>query len=66
MLSTNISEKGECKVEEAPPDSGRHEIRVERAELDAMKTTSPDIGPVADIGVQAAVEFLTADKVIVS
>ncbi|GMN47195.1 hypothetical protein TIFTF001_016366 [Ficus carica] len=33
---------------------------------DAMKTTSPDIGWVADIGVQAAMEFLTADKVIVS
>ncbi|GMN23400.1 hypothetical protein TIFTF001_045768 [Ficus carica] len=30
------------------------------------QTTSPDIGSVADIGVQAVMEFLTADKVIVS
>ena len=66
MLSANISEKGECKAEEAPPDSGIHEISAERAELDAMKTSSPDIGSVADIGVQAAMEFLTTDKVIVS
>ena len=65
LLYANISEKGEGKAEEAPPDIGTHEINAEMAELDAMKTTSPDIGSVADIGVQAAMEFLTADKVIV-
>ncbi|GMN45098.1 hypothetical protein TIFTF001_014288 [Ficus carica] len=67
MLSANIIEKGEEKgAEPAPPVSSIHEINAERAELDAMKTTSPDIGSVVDIGVQAAMEFLTADKVIVS
>ncbi|GMN70236.1 hypothetical protein TIFTF001_039280 [Ficus carica] len=60
------SEKGEGKAEPAPPVSSGHEINAERDDLDAMKTTSPDIGSVADIGVQAAMEFLTADKVIVS
>ncbi|GMN18812.1 hypothetical protein TIFTF001_045068 [Ficus carica] len=66
MLSANIIEKGEGKAEPAPSVSSIHEINAERAELDAIKTTSPDIGSVADIGVQAAMEFLTADKVIVS
>ena len=66
MLYANISEKGESKAEKAPADIGTNEINAEMAELDAMKTTSPDIGSVADIGVQAAMEFLTADKVIVS
>ncbi|GMN53257.1 hypothetical protein TIFTF001_022396 [Ficus carica] len=65
-LSTDKSEKGEGKAEPASPVSSGHEIDAERDELDAMKTTSPDIGSVADIGVQAAMEFLTADKVIVS
>ncbi|GMN64888.1 hypothetical protein TIFTF001_033955 [Ficus carica] len=66
MLSANIIEKGEGKAEPAPPVSSVHEINAERAELDAMKTTSPDLGSVADIGVREAMEFLTADKVIVS
>ncbi|GMN47409.1 hypothetical protein TIFTF001_016585 [Ficus carica] len=66
LLSADKSEKGEGKAEPAPPVSSGHEINAERDELDAMKTTSPDIGSVADIGVQAAMEFLTADKVIVS
>ncbi|GMN37616.1 hypothetical protein TIFTF001_042659 [Ficus carica] len=66
MLSANIIEKGEGKAESTPPVSSIHEINAERAELDVMMTTSPDIGSVADIGVQAAMEFLTADKVIVS
>ncbi|GMN59529.1 hypothetical protein TIFTF001_028618 [Ficus carica] len=65
-LSADKSEKGEGKAEPAPPVSSGHEINAERDELDAMKTTSPDIGSVADIGVQAAMEFLNADKVIVS
>ncbi|GMN57923.1 hypothetical protein TIFTF001_027023 [Ficus carica] len=66
MLSANIIEKGEGKAEPAPPVSSIHEINAERAELDAMKTTSLDIGSLADIGVQPAMEFLTADKMIVS
>ncbi|GMN20625.1 hypothetical protein TIFTF001_047140 [Ficus carica] len=66
LLSANKSEKGEGKAKSAPPVSSGHEINAERDELDAMKTTSPDIGSVADIGVQAAMEFLTADEVIVS
>ncbi|GMN62588.1 hypothetical protein TIFTF001_031671 [Ficus carica] len=66
LLSANKSEKGEGKAEPAPPLSSGHEINAERDELDAIKTISPDIGSVADIGVQAAMEFLTADKVIVS
>ncbi|GMN62057.1 hypothetical protein TIFTF001_031140, partial [Ficus carica] len=48
MLSVNIIENGECKAEPAPPVSSIHEIYAERAELDAMKTTSPDIGSVAN------------------
>ncbi|GMN48444.1 hypothetical protein TIFTF001_017613 [Ficus carica] len=66
LLFANKSEKGEGKADSAPPVSSGHEINAERDELDARKTTSPDIGSVADIGVQAAMEFLTADKVIVS
>ncbi|GMN67357.1 hypothetical protein TIFTF001_036418 [Ficus carica] len=66
MLSANIIEKGEGKAEPALPVSSIHEINAERVELDAMKTTSPDIGSVAHIGVQTAMEFLTADKVILS
>ncbi|GMN67790.1 hypothetical protein TIFTF001_036848 [Ficus carica] len=65
-FQTEGEEKGEGKAEPAPPVSSIHEINAERAELDAMMTTSPNIGSVADIGVQAAMEFLTADKVIVS
>ncbi|GMN27798.1 hypothetical protein TIFTF001_041080 [Ficus carica] len=65
-LSADKSEKGEGKAEPALPVSNGHEINAERDELDAMMTTSPDIGSMADIGVQAAMEFLTADKVIVS
>ncbi|GMN69701.1 hypothetical protein TIFTF001_038748 [Ficus carica] len=65
MLSANIIEKGEekeeGKAEPASPVSSIHEINAERAELDAMKTTSPDISSVADIGVQEAMEFLTAN-----
>ncbi|GMN68599.1 hypothetical protein TIFTF001_037655 [Ficus carica] len=62
MLSANIIEKREGKAEPAPPVSSIHEINTERVELDAIKTTSPDIGSVADIGVQAVMEFLTTDK----
>ncbi|GMN46263.1 hypothetical protein TIFTF001_015443 [Ficus carica] len=66
MLSANIVEKGEGKAEKSPPDRAQREINDEMAKFDAMKTTSPDIGSVADIGVQAAMKFLTADKVVVS
>ena len=62
MLSASISEKEEGKAEEAPPDSGHRELNDENAGFDAMKTTSPNIGSVVDIGVQAAMEFLTADN----
>ncbi|GMN68129.1 hypothetical protein TIFTF001_037203 [Ficus carica] len=67
MLFANIVEKGEGKAEKSSlPDRAQREINDEMAEFDAMKTTSPDIGSVADIGVQAAMEFQTADKVVVS
>ncbi|GMN22377.1 hypothetical protein TIFTF001_045644 [Ficus carica] len=66
MLSTNIIEKEQGKAHTTPHVSSSQEINVQRAESDAFKTTSPDIGAIADIGVQAAMEFLTADKVISS
>ncbi|GMN60031.1 hypothetical protein TIFTF001_029125 [Ficus carica] len=60
--------------------SSSPETKVQTPESDALKSTPPhigtasqydvildsDLGPVADMGVQAAMEFLTANKVIVS
>ena len=64
MLSANMSKKGQDQAQSAPYVSSSQEINVQRAESEAFKTTSPDIGAVADIGVQAIMEFLTADKVL--
>ncbi|GMN31625.1 hypothetical protein TIFTF001_041615 [Ficus carica] len=80
LLSDNINEKGQGKAHTAYHVSSRQKINVQTDESDALKTTSndlstgsqddvfidSDIGVVADMGVQAAMEFLTADKVIVS
>ncbi|GMN31156.1 hypothetical protein TIFTF001_041559, partial [Ficus carica] len=66
MLSTNMIEKGQGKAQTAPHVSSSREINAQRAESDVLQITSPDICAVADMGVQAAMEFLTADKVIVS
>ncbi|GMN45108.1 hypothetical protein TIFTF001_014304 [Ficus carica] len=80
MLSANMIEKGQGKAYTAHHVSSSQNINVQTAESDALKTTSPDIGTgsqddvfidsdiyaVADMGVQTAMEFLTADKVIVS
>ncbi|GMN70094.1 hypothetical protein TIFTF001_039139 [Ficus carica] len=80
MLSANIFKTGQGKAHTADHVSSSQNINVHTAESDALKTTSPnigtgsqddvfidsDIGAVADMGVQAAMEFLTADKVIVS
>ncbi|GMN34241.1 hypothetical protein TIFTF001_046787 [Ficus carica] len=66
MLSANMIRKGQGKVQTAPHVSSSQKINVQRAESDAFKTTSPDIGAVADMGVKAAMEFLTTDKVISS
>ncbi|GMN66378.1 hypothetical protein TIFTF001_035441 [Ficus carica] len=80
MLAANISEKGQGKAHTAFHVSSSQKTKVHTAESDALKTTSPrigtgsqdavifdsDIGAATDMGVQAAMEFLTADKVIVS
>ncbi|GMN61248.1 hypothetical protein TIFTF001_030401 [Ficus carica] len=66
MLSTNMIEKGQGKAQTVPHVSSSQEINVQRAESDTFNTTSPDIGAVADMGVQAAMEFLTANKVMSS
>ncbi|GMN64857.1 hypothetical protein TIFTF001_033908 [Ficus carica] len=80
MLSDNMIEKGQRKAHTAYHVSSSQKINVETAKSDALKTTSPnigidsqddvfidsDIGAVADMGVQAAMEFLTGEKVIVS
>ncbi|GMN67344.1 hypothetical protein TIFTF001_039341 [Ficus carica] len=66
MLSANMIEKGQGKAQTALHVSNSQEINVQRVESDAFKTTSPDIGVVADMGVQAAMEFLIADKVMSS
>ncbi|GMN59508.1 hypothetical protein TIFTF001_028602 [Ficus carica] len=66
MLSANMIEKTQGKAQTAPHVSSSQEFNVSRAESDVLQTTSPDIGAVTDMGVQAAMEFLTADKVIIS
>ncbi|GMN39685.1 hypothetical protein TIFTF001_008906 [Ficus carica] len=80
LLSDNMNEKGQGKAHTAYHVSSRQKINVQTYESDALKTTSNDlgsgsqddvfvdfdIGAVADMGVQAAMEFLTVDKVIVS
>ncbi|GMN53222.1 hypothetical protein TIFTF001_022358 [Ficus carica] len=80
LLSDNMIEKGQGKAHTAYHVSSRQKINVQTDESDALKTTSndigtgsqddvfidSDIGAVADMGVQAAMEFLTANKVIVS
>ncbi|GMN48652.1 hypothetical protein TIFTF001_017819 [Ficus carica] len=60
------AEQRQGKAQTAPHVSSSQEFNVQKAESDVLQTTSPDIGVVADMGVQAAMEFLTADKVIVS
>nr|GMN70494.1 hypothetical protein TIFTF001_039536 [Ficus carica]GMN70496.1 hypothetical protein TIFTF001_039538 [Ficus carica] len=73
-------QKGQGKAHTVYHVSSRQKINVPTDESDALKTTSndlgsgsqddvfinSDIGAVADMGVQTAMEFLTADKVIVS
>ncbi|GMN32041.1 hypothetical protein TIFTF001_050777 [Ficus carica] len=80
LLSDNMNEKGQGKAHTAYHVSSRQKINVQTDESDALKTTSndigtgsqddvfidSDIGAVADMGVQAAMEFLIVDKVIVS
>ncbi|GMN21723.1 hypothetical protein TIFTF001_040096 [Ficus carica] len=72
--------KGQGEAHTSFHFSSSPETKVHTPESDALKTTPPhigtgsqydvildsDLGPVADMGVQAAMEFLTANKVIVS
>ncbi|GMN23196.1 hypothetical protein TIFTF001_040417 [Ficus carica] len=72
--------KGQGEAHTSFHFSSSPEAKVQTPESDALKTTPPHIGtgsqydvildsalgPVADMGVQAAMEFLTANKVIVS
>ena len=78
LLSDNMNEKGQGKAYMADHVSSQQKINVQTDESDALKTTSndigtgpqddvlidPNIGVIADMGVQAAMDFLTADKVI--
>ena len=80
LLSDNMIEKRQGNVHSAYHVSSRQKINVQTDESDVLKSTcndisidsqddvfiNSDIGAVADMGVQAAMEFLTADKVIVS
>ena len=80
MLAANVSGKGQGEAHTSFHFSSSPETKVQTPESDALKTTPPHIGtgsqydvildsalgPVADMGVQAAMEFLTANKVIVS
>ncbi|GMN28881.1 hypothetical protein TIFTF001_046275, partial [Ficus carica] len=72
--------KGQGEAHTSFHFSSSPETKVQTPKSDALKTTPPHIGtgsqydvildsalgPVADMGVQAAMEFLTANKVIVS
>ena len=80
MLAATVYEKGQGEAHTSFHFSNSPKTKVHTPEPDALKTTPPhtgtglqddvlldsDIGNVADMGVQAAMEFLTADKVIVS
>ena len=80
MLAANVSEKGQGEPHTSFHFSSSPMTKVQTPESDALKTTPPHIGPgpqddvildsalgpIADMGVQAAMEFLTANKVIVS
>ncbi|WP_163014104.1 hypothetical protein, partial [Streptomyces sp. S1] len=77
MLAANFSEKGKGKAHTEEFVSSRQKPQVHTADNYELKPTSPhigteddvmfdsDVGAVADMGVQAAMEFLTAEKVIV-
>ncbi|GMN48635.1 hypothetical protein TIFTF001_017818 [Ficus carica] len=76
LLSNNMNKKGQGKAPAAYLVSSRQKMNVQTDESDALKTTSnvlgsgsqddkfidSNIGAVADMGVQAAMEFFTADK----
>ncbi|GMN58465.1 hypothetical protein TIFTF001_027553 [Ficus carica] len=80
MLTDNMSQQGQGKAQSGTPVTSRQPMDVPTNESDALKTTSDDnatgmqdevlidssIGAAADIGVQAAMEFLTGETVIVS
>ncbi|GMN71007.1 hypothetical protein TIFTF001_053336, partial [Ficus carica] len=80
MLTDNMSQQGQGKAQPGTSVTSRQPMDVPTNESDALKTTSDDIatslqdevlidssiGAAADIGVQAAMEFLTGETVIVS
>ena len=80
MLTDNMSQQGQGKAQPGTPVTSRQPMDVPTNESDALKTNFNDIatglhdevlidsfiGAAADIGVQAAMEFLTGDKVIAS
>ena len=80
MLTKNMSQQGQGKAQPGTPVTSRQPMDVPTNESDALKTTSDDIatglqdevlidsslGAAADIGVQAAMEFLTGETVIVA
>ncbi|GMN21260.1 hypothetical protein TIFTF001_050111 [Ficus carica] len=76
MLTDNMNQQGQGKAQLRTPVTSRQAINLPTNESDTLKTTSndiatgsqnevlieSDIGAAADIGVQAAMEFLTGDK----
>ena len=80
MLTNNVTQQGQGKAEPGIPVTSSHPSAVPTHEADEVKNAfddiatdlhddvfiESDIGAAADIGVQAAMEFLTGDKVIAS
>ena len=80
MLTDNMRQQGQGKAEPGTPVTSSQPLDVPTHESDALKNASDDIatglhdevlidsdiGAAADIGVQAAMEFLTGEKVIAS
>ena len=78
MLNENVRQQGQGNAEPRTPLTSSQPFDVSTHESDALKNASDDnaaglqdevlidadIGAAADIGVQAAMEFLTGEKVI--
>ena len=62
MLKDNVHQQGHGKAQPGTPST--QPINVPTNASDDMKTPSDDIEATADLGVQAAMEFLTGDKVV--
>ena len=64
MLKDNVHQQGHGKAQLGTPSTSTQPINIPTNASDALKTPSDDIEVTTDVGVQAAMEFLTGDKVI--